>query len=368
MKNSTLYLATIAIWGSTWFAIEFQLGSVPPILSVVYRYALASALLFVWCRARSIRLRYPLSSHRWFVLLGAALFGLNYVLAYSAQVHISSALTAITFATILWMNVINARLFFRTPIAPATIAGAVLGMAGVALLFAPQVDSVSLDDGVFLGTVLSVSGAFVASLGNMASQGAQRSGLAVVPANAWGMFYGALLTAALALVQGQRPAFEWSVAYVGSLLYLAVFGSILAFGAYLTLLGRIGAERAGYAVVAAPVVALLLSSLFEGLELTPAILLGTALVLAGNLFVLRTQGERSRRRSAQSSRPASTMKSLFAPDPEPLGPSCTLEAHGMRARSSLQDPRLLGASAAPTPSLTTAEEAPQICHESCPTH
>ena len=345
MKNHTLYLATIAIWGSTWFAIEFQLGSVPPILSVVYRYVLASALLFAWCRLRRVRLHYPLRAHGWFAVLGASLFGINYVLAYSAQLHISSALTAITFATILWMNVLNARLFFRTPITAATLVGAVLGISGVAILFAPQVTSLSLDDGVFLGTVLSIGGAFVASLGNMVSQGAQKSGLAVLPANAWGMFYGAVITGMLALAQGHTPTFEWSLPYVGSLLYLSVFGSILAFGAYLTLLGRIGAERAGYAVVAAPVIALLLSSLFEGLALTPSVLVGTTLVLTGNLVVLW------KRRPPLSVAPSVPVNN-FTPEPEPLRLSLALEATARRAHEYLHEPTAVRAPLAPAEEAT----------------
>ena len=287
MKSSTLYLLTIGIWGSTFFAIEFQLGSVPPILSVVYRYILASAILFAWCGWRGVRLRYPLRAHRWFALLGALLFGFNYVLAYSAQVYLSSALTAITFATVLGMNVVNARIFFGTPFSRETLMGAAFGIVGVILLFAPRVGAISLNDGIFLGTVLSIGGAFTASLGNMASQGAQRDKLGVVPANAWGMLYGAVFTTGLAALQGYTPTFDWSIPYLVSLLYLAIFGSIVAFGAYLTLVGRMGAERAGYALVAAPVIALLLSMLFEGLEVNATLILGVGLVLAGNLLVLR---------------------------------------------------------------------------------
>ena len=359
MKNHTLYLATIAIWGSTWFAIEFQLGSVPPILSVVYRYALASTLLFLWCRIRGISVRFPLRSHLWFAGLGTLLFGVSYVLAYSAQQYISSALAAILFATVLWINVLNKRIFFGTRITARTLGGAVLGVSGVAVLFAPQVDSVSLSDGVFLGALLSLTGCLLASLGNMVSQGAQGRGLPVIPSNAWGMLYGALVTALLATAQGHRPVFDWSIEYVGSLFYLAVFGSIIAFCAYLTLLGRIGAERAGYAVVASPVVALLLSSLFEGLEITPSILLGTALVLAGNLFVLR-QGRRAGRKS-QPSRPALSVRSLLHPDPQPLRLPRTLESTAQRARTSLRDPRIVSAP-------INDPETQHVCPTACPTH
>jgi len=142
---------------------------------------------------------------------------------------------------------------------------------------------------VFFGSFLAVLSAVVASFGNMVSQASQKANLPVVQSNAWGMFYGALFTAGLALGNGQAFSFEWTVAYVGSLAYLTVFGSIVAFGAYLTLLGRIGAHKAGYAMVMFPVVALILSTLFEGLEINASIVVGTLLVLAGNLFVLNTR-------------------------------------------------------------------------------
>ncbi len=292
MNNIALYVVTVLIWGSTWFAIEFQLGVVEPEVSIFYRYALASALLFAWTRYKGLGLSFSLREHGWFALLGIFLFGLNYVLAYRAQIYITSALTAIAFSAIVWMNIINARLFFGIRSQRRTIFGSVLGVVGIVVLFAPQIGDVSFTDSVFFGSVLAILGAIAASFGNMVSQGAQKHGLPVVQSNAWGMFYGALLMGAWSLLAGHPFAFDRSAGYVISLGYLAIFGSIVAFGAYLTLLGRIGAHKAGYAVVMFPVVALVLSMLFEGLRPTPSILVGTLLVLAGNVFVLGARWER----------------------------------------------------------------------------
>ena len=299
MSNGLLYLITVLVWGSTWLAIEFQLGTVAPEVSIVYRYAGASLLLFAWSRFRGLRLSFSPRDHAWFALLGAFLFGLNYILAYRAQVYITSALTAIAFSTLVWMNIINARLFFGVRAGRRVLFGALLGVAGIFTLFAPQISDVTFTDTVFFGSFLAVMGAVVASFGNMASQGAQRKGLPIIQSNAWGMFYGTLLTAGVAFVQGHEFTFDWSVAYVVSLLYLTVFGSIVAFGAYLTLLGRIGAHKAGYAMVMFPVVALVLSMLFEGLEMDATIVLGTLLVLAGNVFVLNTRGPAARKARAE---------------------------------------------------------------------
>ena len=289
MNNTALYTLTVLIWGSTWFAIEFQLGAIAPEVSLVYRYGAASLLLFVWCHFRGLRLRFALRDHAWFFLLGLLLFGVNYIIAYRSQIYITSALAAIAFSSMVWMNIINARLFFGVKAGRGVLFGALLGAIGMFYLFAPQISEVSFTDTVFFGFFLAVLAALIASFGNMVSQATQKAKLPVVQSNAWGMFYGTLITAGVALANGHPFNFEWTVAYVGSLAYLTVFGSIVAFGAYLTLLGRIGAHRAGYAMIMFPVVALVMSALYEGLEINATIVFGTLFVLAGNLFVLKTR-------------------------------------------------------------------------------
>jgi len=286
MANLLLFVATVLIWGSTWYAIVFQIGVVDPGVSLAYRYALAAMLAFAWCIFRGDSLRFGWAGHSLFILLGIFLFGLNYLSAYHAQLYISSALNAIGFSAMIWMNIINARLFFGSRAGPRTLAGAATGMLGILIIFWPEVQTLSWSDRVLLGAFFSLLGALLASFGNMASQSAQRQGIPVMQANAWGMLYGALLNGGLALLQGKTFNFDPSPAYIISLLFLAVFGSVVAFACYLTLLGRIGLERAGYAAVMVPVVALILSALFEGLQLEIHILIGMALALSGNVFIL----------------------------------------------------------------------------------
>jgi len=287
MSNTILYLITVLIWGSTWLAIEFQLGVVEPEVSIVYRYAFASIALFLYCKIRRLNLLFDLKSHLWFALLGTFLFCLNYVFAYRAQVHITSALAAIAFSTMVWINIVMSRLIFGTRAGRRVLMGAFLGIAGIVMLFAPQISEVTLSDGVLYGSLLALMGAFMASTGNMVSQGAQKRALPVLQSNAWGMLYGATLTGIIAVFRGHAFTFDATFTYIASLAYLAVFGSVVAFGAYLTLLGRIGAHKAGYAMVMFPVVALILSILFEGLSFDWSIALGTTLVLLGNLLVLK---------------------------------------------------------------------------------
>lgn len=287
MSNAFLYIVTVLIWGSTWLAIEYQLGVVQPEVSIFYRYLMASASLFIWCKIRGLSLVFKVKDHLYFVLLGLLLFSLNYILAYRAQIYVTSALAAIAFSMMLWINIVLSRLIFGTRATTRVLVGAALGIVGIVVLFAPQVQALSLSDSVFFGSILALAGAFTASCGNMVSQAAQKRSLPVVETNTWSMFYGAVLTLIVALVSGHEFNFDATFTYITSLAYLAVFGSVVAFGAYLTLLGRIGAHKAGYATVMFPVVALVLSIAFEGLHLDLAIIVGATLVLLGNLLVLK---------------------------------------------------------------------------------
>jgi len=301
MTNLILYTVSVLIWGSTWLAIEFQLGVVPIEVSLAYRYLLAAMLAFAWCLLSGAGLRFDWRAHRYFILMGIFMFGLNYLAAYAAQIYITSALNAIGFSAMVWLNIINARLFLGARIDRSTFVGAALGIIGILVIFWPQVQDISLSDRIFIGACLSLTGALLASLGNIVSQAAQRKGLPVMPSTAWSMLYGALLNAGLALALGRPFVFDSSPAYVGTLLFLAAFGSVVAFGCYLTLLGRIGAGRAGYSMIMIPIVALILSALFEGLRLESNLVVGVALALAGNAVILASG--RRKRRLADSQRP-----------------------------------------------------------------
>ncbi len=284
--NLFLYAASVLIWGSTWIAIEFQLGVVAIEVSLAYRFLIAAGLAFAWCGLRRDTWRFDWPAHRYFLALGLLLFGVNYIAAYSAQIYITSALNAVGFSSMLWMNIVNARLFFGRPIERRTYAGACLGVIGIVVLFWPEVQNVSLADGVLIGLGFSLLGALIASLGNTVSQAAQGKRLPVMQTNAWGMLYGGLLNAGIALAQGRAFNFDPSPEYVISLLFLAVFGSVVAFACYLTLLGKIGLERAGYIAVMIPIVALVLSALFEDLAIDTHVLIGIGLAVLGNIVIL----------------------------------------------------------------------------------
>jgi len=287
MTDRLLYTTVVLVWGSTWLAVTFQLGPVAPDLSVAYRFALAAALLLVFCVVSRRPLRYGARDHAFMALQGLFLFCLNYILTYMAILHLASGLVAVAFSTVVIMNILLAALLFGMPVRRAALLGAALGLIGMGLIFRREIAAFDLGTaGGALGLVLALAATLSASLGMMTSLGNHRRGLPVLQANAFGMAYGAALTLAIALARGAPLAFDTSPAYLASLLYLAVFGSIVAFGCYLTLQTRIGPDRAAYANVLVPIVALALSTLFEGFTWTVSALAGVVLVLLGNLLVL----------------------------------------------------------------------------------
>ncbi len=286
-----LYGTTVLIWGSSWLAITFQLGSVAPSWSVAWRFLLAAAILFA---IRALRERRPLPGIRLqagMALQGALLFSVNYYLFYLAIGFIPSGLTAVVFSLIQVMNTVFAALFFGYPIRARVVVGGLVGITGLSLIFLPALTDTAFDAGTVIGLLLSLAATASASLGNMAAMANQRRGLSVTESNTFGMAYGAALTTVFALahfviLNGPAPSFDFSPAYVLSLLHLTLLASIVGFWAYLTLLNRIGPDRAAYATILFPVVALGLSTAFEGYQWTLSAATGVVLVLAGNLIVM----------------------------------------------------------------------------------
>lgn len=296
------YIAVILIWGTTWFAILFQLGQVDPLVSVIYRFALASSILMIYCRARKLPMRYSAKDHGFMALLGAFLFALNYWLFYVAELYLTSGLVAVVFSTMVILNIVFGTIFIGAPIRGRVVVGAFLGLMGISMVFRPELASFTLSDMGMVGLLLSLGATVSASLGNITSARNQMVGIPVVQANAWGMTYGTLFMTVAALITGKQFTFEATFPYIASLFYLALFGSVFAFGMYLTLIGRIGADRAAYTALLFPLVALALSMMFEGYSPAPLALLGVILILGGNWLVLMQGADKAKRRGGEGAR------------------------------------------------------------------
>ncbi len=283
--TALLYLVCILSWGTTWIAIKWQLGYVPIECSICYRFVIASFILLLWCLWKKRKFNFSLSDHGFIALQAAGLFSINYFMAYYATEHLTTGINAVIFSIILIFNIINSAIFFRDPINTQLILAAFLGIGGLALVFWPEVSNFDLNNSTAMGLGFSLAGALLASFGNILSSRNQRNGLPVMETNAIGMGYGAMISIIWAVSTGKPMLFDTSLLYIGSLFYLSIVGSIIAFGCYLTLIGRVGPAKAAYPLVVVPVVALLVSEIFEDYHWTIYSLIGVVIITVGNILV-----------------------------------------------------------------------------------
>jgi drug/metabolite transporter (DMT)-like permease len=281
-----LFGTVVLVWGSSWLPLRLQLGVVSPEVSGVWRFAIAVAIMFAWVAARGGRLRFGAADHVRFATLGLALFSLNFLSADYAAFSIKTGLIAVTFSLASVINPLMAAALGRGRLEPRVLVGAALGVAGIALLFGPEIAATEASGATALGLALALLATVFFCIGNMISAAYQARGMPLLPGNAWSMLYGTLVFAGVALARGEPFIVEWTARYVISIAWLAVTSTVIGFAAYLTLVGRVGPSRGGYATVLVPVVALVISTLFEDYRWTLTAALGVALVLGGNAIVL----------------------------------------------------------------------------------
>ncbi len=283
--NALLYALVVVIWGTTWIAIFLQQGPVPAPVSIFWRFAVATAaimtVLLILRRLRPLAFR----DHMFCILQGCCVFCFNFWCFYTAAAHINTGLESVIFSMAVLYNALNSFLFFgQRPPARFYLAAA-LGLLGIITLFWNDLLASGWSTSLLFGIALSALGTYGFSLGNMISLRHQRNGLETMTTNAWAMLYGTLVMGAIALIRGDDFTPVWSVSYMGALLYLALFGSVIAFGAYFTLVGRIGAGKAAYSTLLFPLVALSFSTVYEGYVWHSNGIAGLLLILTGNLVM-----------------------------------------------------------------------------------
>ena len=281
-------ICTLA-WGTTWFAITFQLGSVDPVVSLVYRFALATLLLVGWCRLRDLTLRLTAAQHIAACGIGLFTFTIDYTFIYLAETRISSAVVAVMFATLALVNLAVFRLVFAQRAPLRAWAAAALGAAGVAVLSWSEIVSAQLSERARSGIGMAFIAVLSAAVGNVFARRGETAGASVAALTTWSVVYGTLLLSLYALATGRPWIFESSFAYVASLVYLAVIGSVVAFLFYYGLARRRGYATAAYVAALTPAVAMVMSSLFEGKTWSAMAVSGLALVLLGQWLLLRAR-------------------------------------------------------------------------------
>jgi drug/metabolite transporter (DMT)-like permease len=287
--NTLLYITTVAIWGGTWIGIHYQVQNVDPLASLFYRFLIAAVVLLTFCLVTRRRLRFSAQDNLFVALQGVLLFSTNFWLLYLSARTLESGLVALLFSSVVIMNIVNGCLFLGHRVRVAEVAGALVGMAGLAIVLVPglrRVGGASVDAPMLQAVAICLLGAYLASLGNIVSARNQKRGVPVMSANALAMAYACVVLLLIARTQGAAFTFDTSPAYVGSLLYLALLATVIGFWCYLTLLGRIGPQKASFTMMIFPVVAVAISAHFERLPVSANLLIGLALVLFGNFLVM----------------------------------------------------------------------------------
>ena len=286
--NVFLYFIVLLAWGSSWFAISFQLGDVAPQVSIVWRFLLASLILFIWCFARGLKLSYSWREHINWLLLGFFLFCINYICAYFGTSYLTTGVVCLIFSTLTLFTVFNGFIFFKKPIRLPILFGAIVGIAGLSIIFSNEISSAdwSFDSEIVKGFLWMLLATFFASIGMLLSGQMQARKIPLIQSNAFSMLYGSIILIVYILFSDISFSFSTSYSYITSLIYLSLIASVIGFGVYLKLVGNIGADKASYVNIFTPTIALVLSTLFENYVWSWAGLIGVILIIFGNIIVL----------------------------------------------------------------------------------
>ena len=240
-----------------------------------------------YARWAKLNLHFTFGQHLRALQQGVLLFGTNYWFVYLAEQTLTSGLVAVAFSTLIFFNIGFGAIFLKARVSGRVVIGAILGLTGTILIYRTEFINYKSSDEFTLALIYCVGSIVFASLGNITSAANQGKKMPVIQTSAFGMIYGALAMELIALIAGKSFTIDWSVTYLASLFYLALFGSVIAFTAYLTLIGRVGAGQAAYAIVIVPVVAITISALFENYKLDLFAIIGIVTLVAGNIIAMR---------------------------------------------------------------------------------
>jgi len=286
MNNLILFISTLLCWSPTWYLIKFQFGIVDPLISIFYRFFIASIIVFIFLILSKKKMSFNLQQHLSFLLLGVTLFSLNYIFFYLANTYLISGIVTIAFSTILIMNILGERIYFKIKSSKETLFAAGFGIVGILIIFGNELLNFKLEDKTHIGIILSFIATFWASTGNLVHQKNSKDKIPFIQSIAYGMLYGSLFTLIVAKFRGAEIIFDNSISYILSFLYLSIIGSVVAFYLYLKLLENIGSARAGYIGVIMPIIALIISTIFEGLQWTNNLIFGLPVLIFGCVLIL----------------------------------------------------------------------------------
>lgn len=287
MPTSLLFVLLSLIWGSTWIAIDFQLGEVAAEISVAIRFSVAATLFGIYCLIKRKPLRFPVAVHCKMLAIGIVYYAIEYTLIYVAQNYLVSAVVALMSGSIIYINVFLRRIFLGKPIRKNVLVGATVGIAGMAMIFYPEFSNAELSAGIGLGIALAMLSFLCSGIGNILAENTLDGGISVLPLNFFTMAYGALALWIYAWITNVPFTLPSASSYYVSLAYLSLFGSVIAFSMYMQMIKKMGSDKSAYVVLIYPLVALLISTLFEDYQWQPVMYVGLPLVLIGNYVAMR---------------------------------------------------------------------------------
>ncbi|MDB5705151.1 MAG: multidrug transporter [Sphingomonas bacterium] len=275
------------IWSSTWIVITDQLGVVPIAWSVSYRFLIGGITMLIYAAIKRETVRLDARGWRFVAALALTQFCLNFNFVYRAETYITSGLVAVVFALLLVPNAVFGRIFLGQKLGAQLIVGSAVAMAGVALLFVHEARSDPHGPGVALAGIAAALLAVLSASSANVLQGTETARrYPMVPTLGIAMLVGAAMDAALAWAMSGPPVIELRLGYLAGVLYLGVFASALAFTLYFGVLRIIGPAKAAYSSVLVPVIAMLLSTIFEGYRWSVLAGVGAVLAMAGLVIAL----------------------------------------------------------------------------------
>ena len=281
-----LYAMVIFSWSTSWLPLSWQASAVVPEVGVLHRFIIATPLMALLAYRAGAGFRFTKNQHLTFIGLGICLFSTNFTLFYYGSLYVASGMLAVAFATASLVNILLTALKDRHMPPGMQLFASLIGLTGVAMVFLPEITS---GKNGLLGLSFCLFGTLFFSTGNVISQSLQKQGVPVLSSSSWAMLYGAILLTLVSLIRGHDLSPALTLPYLGGLAWLAIFSSVLAFACYLTLVGKIGAGKAGYVTIIFPIFALLISTLFEDYNWSLASLVGISLVVTGNILMMRAK-------------------------------------------------------------------------------
>lgn len=292
-SNIVLFLGALLFWSATWSIIGLTQVNIDldPTISVFIRFILAGLIILAYVILTNRKLIFSLKEHLYFFILGIFLYSGNYIFFYHSNVYLPSNIPATVFCLLTIFNILGEKFIFKKPITSMTLSGALLGITGIGIIFYQDFVNFNLNSGTTLGLMFALFATLSASAGNLIAIYNKRNyNIPLLQNVAFAMIYGALVALIVSFIKGAEfyiPISNFS--YLLGLAYLIIFGSIISFLCYIRFIENTSASTGGYIGVIMPILALIISMIFEDVKPDIFFLTGLPVALIGLLLILKQE-------------------------------------------------------------------------------